>query len=724
MAEPRDYLKDYLGINPLDYSAIESQIAGQSPFASETASIIPTVSNLPKPRLLSDMDFQDLTAPLMQRVYGRAEDARLRADDLASQLQALEAEKAQLAETETTRRAELEQQIQNLTQQRVEAEQQARSLQQQIETQAGDISGLEQQLSERTGRIGSLEELLGKRDEMLRQSEISLEEITQARDEFRRDAEQSRQQQDFIRQQASEEQARSLEEQRQQLLAEREQIVGGLQGQIEEGQMVLAETESKLQEITALRDQALADAEQARLEQDVIRQQASENLARSLEEQRQGLLSERESIIQSLEAEFGVERGQLEGRIGELESIKTGLESDINDLSSQISNLESEKQDAIAQQDVIRAEAAQQQQDALAQQASQFDVERSQLQQQIDDLSAQVGQAPTGGVVEEPSVISDQPETPFDQYLRDQERIDAAVGMMPGGDAIQKGIEELYGRVTAGGGKPEDFTIYKPPADMPTPSAPSTDAGLPEGYSYEAPSGRMYTTVMPRQGYRYAYGPNGERIEVPDTRTPTSTPPTISKPLPDLTMGEKIPLAPPSTPRPSPLVSQPPKPSLEEILSLSPSNFAAVDPPRPQMSTRPSPLSNLGSTSIANDGTLGDAPLGLEDLLFQPPARPIDFMPDPRLKLSGVPPKPIPRPVSPLVSQPPRPLPSKPVGGVELPRSQQGVGNILLPPIKPTNPSPAFPSRTPLASMRPPMQFAGGGSLDQALYDLRSRLSK
>ena len=82
-----------------------------------------------------------------------------------------------------------------------------------------------------------------------------------------------------------------------------------------------------------------------------------------------------------------------------------------------------------------------------------------------------------------------------------------------------------------------------------------------------------------------------------------------------------------------------------------------------------------------------------------------------------------PRP-SPLVSQPPRPLPSKPVGSVELPRSQQGVGNILLPPIKPTNPSPAFPSRTPLASMRPPMRFAGGGSLDQALYDLRSRLSK
>jgi hypothetical protein len=573
MAEPRDYLKDYLGINPLDYSAIESQIAGQSPFASETASIIPTVSNLPKPRLLSDMDFQDLTAPLMQRAYGRAEDARLRADDLASQLQALEAEKAQLAETETTRRAELEQQIQNLTQQRVEAEQQARSLQQQIETQAGDISGLEQQLSERTGTIGSLQEEIAGREQAL-----------------------------------------------------------------QETQGMLQNTELQLQEITALRDQALADAEQARLEQDVIRQQASENLARSLEEQRQGLLSERESIIQSLEAEFGVERGQLEGRIGELESIKTGLESDINDLSNQISNLEAEKQDAIAQQDVIRAEAAQQQQDALAQQASQFDVERSQLQQQIDDLSAQVGQAPTGGVVEEPSVISEQPATPFDQYLRDQEQremyIDLGGGLgtvavpvpsmeqlsgiapqIPNQDAIQKGIEELYGRVTAGGGKPEDFTIYKPPAGMSTPSAPAeeTFTASPAVVVF-GPDGKMYGSPA--------------AAKAAGVTNYTMTPPS-SKPFPSLEGGEKPPIAPPSTPRPSP-----------------------------------------------------------------------------------------------LVSQPPRPLPSKPFGGVELPRSQQGVGNILLPPIKPTNPSPAFPSRTPLASMRPPMQFAGGGSLDQALYDLRSRLSK
>ena len=40
-------------------------------------------------------------------------------------------------------------------------------------------------------------------------------------------------------------------------------------------------------------------------------------------------------------------------------------------------------------------------------------------------------------------------------------------------------------------------------------------AALPEGYSLEAPIGYMGTMVMPRQGFQYAYGPSGDRIEVP-----------------------------------------------------------------------------------------------------------------------------------------------------------------------------------------------------------------
>ena len=47
-----------------------------------------------------------------------------------------------------------------------------------------------------------------------------------------------------------------------------------------------------------------------------------------------------------------------------------------------------------------------------------------------------------------------------------------------------------------------------------TPTQPSV---LPEGYSYTAPPMGIYTTVQPKDGYRYAYGPSGDRIEVPVT---------------------------------------------------------------------------------------------------------------------------------------------------------------------------------------------------------------
>jgi hypothetical protein len=38
---------------------------------------------------------------------------------------------------------------------------------------------------------------------------------------------------------------------------------------------------------------------------------------------------------------------------------------------------------------------------------------------------------------------------------------------------------------------------------------------LPEGYSFTAPRDRMYSEVMPQPGMRFAYGPGGERKEVP-----------------------------------------------------------------------------------------------------------------------------------------------------------------------------------------------------------------
>ena len=82
----------------------------------------------------------------------------------------------------------------------------------------------------------------------------------------------------------------------------------------------------------------------------------------------------------------------MTSKVGELESVRGNLQGEIDNLSSQMQSLEVEKQDAIAQQDVIRAESAQAQQDALAQQGEQFATEKSALEQQIAELTAQVGQ--------------------------------------------------------------------------------------------------------------------------------------------------------------------------------------------------------------------------------------------------------------------------------------------------------------------------------------------
>jgi hypothetical protein len=75
----------------------------------------------------------------------------------------------------------------------------------------------------------------------------------------------------------------------------------------------------------------------------------------------------------------------------------SGLEEQINNLMEQMGVLEAEKNDALQQQDVMRAELAQAQQDALTEQANEFEGVKSSLEQQIADLTAQIGnnQTPT-----------------------------------------------------------------------------------------------------------------------------------------------------------------------------------------------------------------------------------------------------------------------------------------------------------------------------------------
>ena len=393
-----DYLQEYLGIDPNDYSAMEQGIAGVSPVGQ---SILPQAPVLPQASIMDEGDFAAATAPLMDRVYGREQAARTKAEDLANQLQGLQA---------------------------------------------------------------------------------------------------------------------------------------------------------NLQEITNLRDVAVQDYQNSLQQQDVIRQQASENEAMRLEEQRNELLAEREGIITTLEQDFGVQRSELESvigglegqvgdltsKVGELESVKGTLEGQINDLSSQMQALEVEKQDALAQQDVIRAEAAQSQQDALAQQGDQFATERSALEQQIADLTAQVGQQPPSGGQETGGgqgpigdegpplnymefIESGRTPAEYNEYMKDyiaRTMPDA----FPDLSGLQNVTDETRQLVQDSLASGDPILAPDRIQDMiDNMSAATGEGGLPEGYSYTpgpGSEGMAYTTVMPRQGFRYAYGPDGKRIEVPDNRPP------------------------------------------------------------------------------------------------------------------------------------------------------------------------------------------------------------
>ena len=58
-----DYLRDYLGIDPADYSAMEQNIAGVSPVGQ---SIIPTMGATPtvQPRMIDDTPIAFTSRPM------------------------------------------------------------------------------------------------------------------------------------------------------------------------------------------------------------------------------------------------------------------------------------------------------------------------------------------------------------------------------------------------------------------------------------------------------------------------------------------------------------------------------------------------------------------------------------------------------------------------------------------------------------------------------------
>ena len=153
-------------------------------------------------------------------------------------------------------------------------------------------------------------------------------------------------------------------------------------------------------------------------------------------------------------------------------------------------SLEVEKQDAIAQQDIIRAESAQAQQDALAQQGDQFATEKSALEQQIAEFNS--SSWPTASTCRGPPEVT----------------------MVEDGASVPDYMQKEFPYINLlGQEQPQEVK------DMINNMPPATgEGGLPEGYSYKpgpGSEGFSYTTVMPSPGFRYAYGPDGDRIEVP-----------------------------------------------------------------------------------------------------------------------------------------------------------------------------------------------------------------
>jgi len=301
--------------------------------------------------------------------------------------------------------------------------------------------------------------------------------------------------------------------------------------------------QGSIQELETAKQGLLVERNDAIEMQDVIRQQLSEEKIQALNEQQARLQSELQQAVAEAEARGVNAVAAAEARAAEkLQQVTSGYEGQINEINQALANVTAERDQAIAKQDVIRAQAAEEQAQALESQKQSLLSERQSLlgerESTIADLQAQIS-ALGQKAAEVPAVISEQPATPFDSYLRDQERIDAAVSMMPGGDAIQQGIQDLYGRVTAGGGKPEDFKIYQPPVEMtplaPTPSAPPSDGKLYAGGSpglYE-PGGKFYSPRVDLPPPTETGGISGlvQRFKpLPTEPAPRSVSPIVSQP--------------------------------------------------------------------------------------------------------------------------------------------------------------------------------------------------
>jgi len=160
-------------------------------------------------------------------------------------------------------------------------------------------------------------------------------------------------------------------------------------------QTAVGNAEAEIQMLREAKIDLTNQYEQAVVQQDAITAQAAEDQLAAVNAKEQELLTERANIIAELEQGFGVEREGLQTNIANLEGTVTDLQANIDALTQ-------ERDAAIAEQDVIRSTAAEQQAKALADQ-------KADLQGQIDTLSAsQTGAAGT--------TTAEMPTPPADTY--------------------------------------------------------------------------------------------------------------------------------------------------------------------------------------------------------------------------------------------------------------------------------------------------------------------
>jgi len=157
--------------------------------------------------------------------------------------------------------------------------------------------------------------------------------------------------------------------------------------------------EAEIQQLRQVKVDLTNNYQQAVAQQDTIRAEDAEQQLLAIETREQELLSERQQIVTELEDKFGVEREGLQGNISELENNIVGLQSSIDALTL-------ERDDAVSNQDVIRATAADEQATALEGQKATLETEYGKT---ISDLQGQLDTLGTAPVVDETAPVSELP---------------------------------------------------------------------------------------------------------------------------------------------------------------------------------------------------------------------------------------------------------------------------------------------------------------------------